>query len=383
MAEYAERLKKLPPYLFAEMEQMKAEKKKQGVDLIPLGIGDPDLPTPEFVIESLTEEAKKDANHKYPTSQGEQDFKEAVATWMKKRFNVEVNPDTQVCASIGSKEAIANVSRAFVNPKDKVLCPDPAYPVYSQASTVFNDGEPILIPLKKENAFLPKLEDFENTGAKVLYLNYPNNPTGAIATKEFLRQTQEFAEKEDLAYCFDNAYSEFTFDDYKAPSALQFGEKVVEFHSLSKTFNMTGDRIGFTVGDEKIISGLKKVKSQVDSGPPIYIQKAAITALESYSGSQPPREVSENMKEYEERRNVLVEGLQKKGFDAVKPKATFYIWMPVAGKSTDFCKKLLDVGVVTTPGIGFGKNGEGFVRFALTQKTERIKEALERIEKKL
>jgi len=379
--EYAKRVQRLPPYLFAEIEKLKAEKKKQGVDLIPLGIGDPDLPTPQFVIDAIEEELRKDENHKYPSSEGEKDYREAVAAWMKTRFGVDVDADKQVCCCSGSKEAIANIARAFVNPGDNVLCPDPAYPVYGQGATVFCDGNPVKMPLKREKGFLPELKNFSGSKAKMAYLNYPNNPTGAVATKDLMKEAQEFADREGLVYCYDNAYSEFTFDGYKAPSALEFGSNVAEFHSFSKTFNMTGDRIGFVVGDEKIVSGLKKIKTQIDSGTPMYLQRACIKALEAYEGKNPPREVRENMKEYERRRDVLCGGLRKLGFDAEKPKATFYFWLPVEGSSAEFCKKLLDVGVVITPGIGFGENGEGFVRFALTQPIPRIRDALERMER--
>ena len=379
--DYANRVQRLPPYLFAEIEKLKAQKKKEGVDLIALGIGDPDLPTPKFVVDAIAEEERKDEWHKYPSSEGEGFYREAVAAWMKSRFGVDVDPATQVCCCSGSKEAIANIARAFVNPGDKVLCPDPAYPVYAQGATVFCDGEPVKMPLKRENGFLPELEAFAGSRAKMFYLNYPNNPTGAVAEAGFMKQAQEFADKEGLVYCYDNAYSEFTFDDYKAPSALEFGDNVAEFHSFSKTFNMTGDRIGFVVGNEKIVSGLKKGKSQIDSGTPMYLQAAAVAALESYEGKTPPSEVRENMKEYERRRDVLCDGLKKLGFDAEKPKATFYFWLPIEGSSSEFCKKLLDVGVVITPGIGFGDAGEGFVRFALTQPIPRIKEALERMGK--
>ncbi len=381
--EYSKRVQRIPPYLFAQIEKIKAQKRAEGVDLIPLGIGDPDLPTPKFVIDALVEEARKDENHKYPSSEGEKDFREAVVRWMKGRFKVELDPATQVTCMVGSKEGIANVARAFVNPGDKVLCPDPAYPVYSQGATILCDGEPVYLPLLEKNGFLPDLEkaQAQAKGAKMIYLNYPNNPTGAVADAKFMQKAAEFSEKNELVYCYDNAYSEFTFDEYVSPSALEFSPKCIEFHSLSKTFNMTGDRIGFAVGDAALVGGLKKIKSNIDSGTPMYAQRAAIAALQSYSGAQPPKEVRENMNEYAKRRDALVDGLRQLGFNAKKPKATFYLWVPTGGTpSTEMAAKMLDVGVVATPGTGFGPTGEGYVRFALTQPIPRIKEALERMQ---
>ncbi len=382
--EYSKRVQRIPPYLFAQIEKIKAQKRAQGVDLIALGIGDPDLPTPQFIIDALVEEARRDENHKYPSSEGENDFREAVARWVKGRFGVEIDSDTQITCMSGSKEGIANVARAFVNPSDKVLCPDPAYPVYSQGATMLCDGEPAFMALLAENNFLPNLDDAEKQAknAKMIYLNYPNNPTGAVSDNAFMEKAAAFAEKHNLVYCYDNAYSEFTFDEYCSPSALEFTQNCIEFHSLSKTFNMTGDRVGFAIGDAALVGGLKKVKSNIDSGTPMYVQRAAIVALESYSGKQPPKEVRENMKEYEKRRDVLAGGLRQLGFNATKPKATFYLWVPTGGTPAgELVTKLLDVGVVATPGTGFGPNGEGFVRFALTQPIPRIKEALERMQK--
>ncbi|MEM3399529.1 MAG: aminotransferase class I/II-fold pyridoxal phosphate-dependent enzyme [Candidatus Micrarchaeia archaeon] len=379
--EYSERLKKLPPYLFADIEKKIAEKKKAGVDIISLGIGDPDIPTPEPIRKKLSEEAFAPNTHNYSLSQGEEEFREAVAEWYKKRFGVSLDPKKEVIALIGSKEGLANIARAFVNPKDVVLVPDPAYPVYAQGATTLCDGVPVKFPLLEENDFLPVLDSLDAKNAKMMYLNYPNNPTGAVATREFLKEAVHFAEEKGIILCYDNAYSEFTFDDYIAPSALEFGMDCIEFHSCSKTFSMTGDRIGFAVGNADIVEGLRKVKTQIDSGPSVYVQRAAIAALNSYKGKERPPFVNEIMLEYERRRDVFVRGLNKIGLKCKKPKATFYIWLRVRGSSVDFVNKLLDVGVVATPGIGFGEYGEGFVRFALTQPIERIKEALERMEK--
>ncbi|MBS7655677.1 aminotransferase class I/II-fold pyridoxal phosphate-dependent enzyme [Candidatus Bathyarchaeota archaeon] len=378
------RLDKLPPYLFAEIEKIITQKRKEGKDLISFGVGDPDVPPPKFILESLAREALNPKNHNYSFSQGEEEFKRAVAEWYKKRFNVDLNPETEVTALIGSKEGLANISRAFLNPGEKVLVPDPAYPVYLNGATLLNDNIPVFMPLLEENNFLPKLNKLNVENVKMMFLNYPNNPTGAVINKEKLEEVVEFAKENNLIICYDNAYSELTFDDYKAPSILQVGdskEYAIEFHSCSKTFSMTGDRIGFAVGNAELIEGLVKVKSQIDSGPQVYIQKAAVKALESYTSNQPPPYIKERNEIYRKRRDYLVEELNAMGLKCYKPKGTFYIWAKCFGKSIDFVKKLLEVNVVTTPGVGFGKYGESYIRFALTIPLERIKEACERVRK--
>lgn len=380
---YAERLQRIPQYLFAELERLTAEKKKAGVDVISFGIGDPDIPTPRFILKVLAQEAKNPNNHNYPSSQGEQDFREAVARWYKTRFNVDLDPARQVCNLIGSKEGIANIGRAFVNPGDRVLVPDPAYPVYANGSTILNDGVPVIMPLLEENDFLPDFDAIDKEEvkkAKMIFLNYPNNPTGAVCDKQFLKTAADFCEENNLILCYDNAYSEFTFDNYVAPSIFEVTSNAIEFHSCSKTFCMTGDRCGFAIGDEEIVTGLKKVKPNVDSGLPVYIQKAGIAALNSYTSAEKLREVKKIMREYQRRRNELIKCLEAIGLKCRKPKATFYIWLKIPGEdSIAFAKKALDVGVVVTPGVGFGKYGEGYIRFALTQPRERIKEAVERL----
>lgn len=384
--EFAHRIRKLPPYVFAEMEKLITEKKSQGVDLISLSIGDPDLPPPPFVLDALKEEAANPKNHNYSFSQGESSFRQAVAGWYKKRFHIDVNPETEVIALIGSKEGIANIARAFINPGDHVLVPDPAYPVYANGSTLLSDGVPVAMPLLEENGFKPDIELVKEENSKMMFLNYPNNPTGATVDKAFLKQMVEFAEENNLIVCYDNAYSEITFDSYKAPSILEVEgamEVAIEFHSCSKTFNMTGDRIAFAVGNKQLISGLTKVKSQIDSGPPVYIQKVAAKALETYSSNRPPEFLEKNNQTYKERRDALVKCLSTMGFKCNKPKGTFYVWLNCKGDSMEFAKKLLDVGVVVTPGIGFGKYGENYVRFSLTQPKEKIEEACERMSKTL
>jgi LL-diaminopimelate aminotransferase len=384
--EPTDRLKRLPPYIFAELEKVINEKKRQGIDLISLSIGDPDIPPPQFVLDALKEEGSNPKNHNYSFSQGEPDFKEAVAEWYKGRFSVNLDPKTEVIALIGSKEGLANIARAFVNPGDRVLVPNPAYPVYANGATILSEGVPVTMPLLEENGFKPDLDSVDLKGVKMMFLNYPNNPTGSTMDKKSLKAVVDFALENNIILCYDNAYSEITFDGYKAPSILEVPGSIdvaIEFHSCSKTFSMTGDRIGFAVGNSQIISGFLKVKAQVDSGPPSYIQKVAVRALESYVNGKPPESVRNAARTYGERRNVLVTGLRKLGLKCAKPLATFYVWARCGGSSMDLAQKLLDVGVVTTPGIGFGEYGEGYIRFSVTQPKEKIKEACERIGKAL
>ena len=379
--DYADRIKRLPPYLFAEIEKKINEKKAQGIDLISLSIGDPDLLPPKFVIEALKQEVADLKNHNYSFSQGEPDFRQAVSEWCKKRFNVDLQPD-QVVALLGSKEGIANIARAFVNPSDYVLVPDPAYPVYANGSTILCDGTAVPMPLLEENNFQPDFESINTKKAKMMFINYPNNPTAATIDKKFLEQTVDFAKDNNIMICYDNAYSEITYDGYRAPSILEIDgamDVAIEFHSLSKTFNMTGDRIGFAVGNKTLIAGLTKVKSQIDSGPPVYIQKVAVKALGAYSSSEIPEFLKQNNQTLQERRDLLVETLCKLGYKCDKPKATFYVWVNCKGDSIKFAAKLLDVGVAVTPGVGFGKYGEGYVRITFTQPRERIAEACNRI----
>lgn len=380
-AEFAERIKRLPPYLFAEIEKQMKEKKSKGIDLISLSIGDPDLPPPQIILDSLREEAANPKNHNYSFSQGEPDFREAVTKWYKIRFGVDLEND-QVVALLGSKEGIANVARAFVNPGDRVLCPNPAYPVYENGSTILCDGVPAIMPLLAENGFKPNFSILNARGVKIMFLNYPNNPTAAIIDKALLRDAVDFARENKIILCYDNAYSEITYDGYRAPSILEIEgamDCAIEFHSLSKTFNVTGDRIGFAVGNPQLVCGLAKVKSQIDSGPPVYTQKVAVKALDTYTSSEPPEFLRKTNEILKERRDLLVDTLCKIGFNCTKPKATFYVWVNCKGSSIEFASRLLDVGVAVTPGIGFGVHGEGYARMTFTQPAERIKEACERI----
>ncbi len=379
--EFADRVKRLPPYLFAEIERLIKEKKAQGIDLISLSIGDPDLPPPKFIVDSLKIEVADLKNHNYSFSQGEPFFRQAVADWYKNRFHVDLEQD-QVVALLGSKEGIANIGRAFVNAGDRVLVPDPAYPVYANATTILNDGIPVLMPLLEEHGFKPDFSTLDVERAKMMWLNYPNNPTAATVDRAFLREAVDFAIDNNIILCYDNAYSEISFDNYKPPSILEIDGAVdvaVEFHSCSKTFNMTGDRIAFAVGNKQLINGLTKVKSQVDSGPPVYIQKVAATALASYNNDEQPVYLKKQNEIYQERRDTLVDALCDIGFKCEKPKATFYAWVNCKSNSIDFASKLLEVGVAVTPGVGFGKYGEGYVRMTFTQPVERIREACRRI----
>lgn len=382
--EYANRLKMLPPYLFAEIEEKVERKRKEGADIIDFGIGDPDLPTPKPIVDFIKQELENPENHRYPSSAGEADTRRAIARWYKERFNVDVDPNGEVAILIGSKEGLANICRAFVNPGEKVLAPDPAYPVYAQGAALLTDAVPLRFPLLPERGFLPDMESLP-TDARMVYLNYPNNPTGAVCDEEFLLGASRWCIETDTILCYDNAYSEMTFDDYVAPSALQVaqGDGTIEFGSLSKTFNMTGYRIGYAVGDADLISGLKKVKSQIDSGAPKFLQRAVTMSLGEYRKGDRPQMVQDNIAVYQKRRDVLVGGLRKLGFKVDPPKATFYLWLKVDGPSLKFAETMLNAGIVVTPGVGFGKNGEGYVRMATTQSVQRIEEALERMSKVL
>ncbi len=316
---------------------------------------------------------------------GEEDYRAAIARWYKVRFGLGLDLDKEVSHVMGGKEGVANIARAFINPGDIVLCPNPGYPVYANGGTKLCDGEPYLMPLTKKNNFLPDLEVIDTDilkKAKLMYLNYPNNPTGAIAPIEYLKKVADFAEDYKFIIVYDNPYSEFTFDDYIAPTILQISQEHVEINSASKMFNMTGFRCGWIAGNADIIAGLRKVKSQIDSGGSIFIQKAVIKGLNEFKSEKKPEIVQKSMTIYQERRDVLIKGLNDMGWKTDKPKATFYVWTQLPEgeeNSMEFVKKLINVGVIITPGTGFGEYGEGFVRFALTQPVERIKEALERI----
>lgn len=380
--EPAERINQLPPYLFAEIDRVKQEVKNKGLDIIDFGIGDPDLPTPKHIIDAMKMEVESPENHQYPSYEGHIRFRESVATWYQKRFTVDLDPITEVVSLIGSKEGIAHIPLAFNNPGDYNLIPDPGYPVYN-IGTLFAGGKSHLMPLLKENGFLPDLKAIPSDIAhksKLLFLNYPNNPTGAVAGKDFFNDVVSFAKEYNVIVCHDAAYSEMSYDGYKPVSFLEVdGAKDVgvEFHSLSKTYNMTGWRIGFVVGNSDVVSALGKVKTNIDSGAFQAIQFAAVEALE---GNQSCVDDMRNI--YQERRDTLVSGLNDIGFQVELPKATFYLWfnVPDGYSSQAFATHLLsNEGLVLTPGNGFGKYGEGYIRMAMTVTKERCEEAIERI----
>jgi len=354
------------------------------VDIINLGIGDPDQPTPNNVIEKLRESVKDPKTHDYPPYAGTAEFRQAVALWYKNRFGVDLDPDNEVMALIGSKEGIAHIFLAFNDPGDFSLIPDPGYPVY-KTGTLFANGFPYIMPLLEKNNFLPDLEEIDEEIAqktKLMFINYPNNPTAAVANKDFFEKVVKFAKKYDILICHDFAYSEMTFDNYKASSFLEVeGAKNVgiEFHSLSKTYNMTGWRLGFVVGNKKAISALSIIKTNIDSGAFKAIQQAGIEAL-----TGPQDNIEKMNKIYTGRRNVVINGLNKLGWNLKPTKATFYIWIPTLNKmsSMEFSNLLLEkTGIIVTPGIGYGEYGEGYVRIALTVDEKRLEEAIERMEK--
>ncbi len=382
--EKAERLKQLPPYLFQEIDRLKAELISKGVDVINLGVGDPDLPTPRHIIEALQKAAEDPSTHQYPSYSGMNDFRISVANWYRRRFGVELDPIEEVVTMIGSKEGIAHFPLAFINPGDLALVPTPAYPVY-HVGTLFAGGESYFMPLLDENEFLPEVAAIPPDiarRARMIFINYPNNPTGATAERSFYEKVLAFAREYEVIVCHDAAYSEMAFDGYRPMSFLEIAgakEVGIEFHSLSKTYNMTGWRLGFAVGNRKLLQGLGQVKSNIDSGAFNAIQMAGIAALEGNQAC-----VKEMQQTYQERRDLLIAGLRGVGLKPTVPKATFYVWCPVPQgyTSSEFTSLLLkECGIVTTPGSGFGVPGEGFVRMALTVGKERIGEAVARIRK--
>lgn len=379
---WAKRIADLPPYLFAEIDAKKNEMRAKGMEIIDLGVGDPDIPTPDFIIEALKKAADDPKNHRYPSYEGMPAYREAVAEWYKERFGVSLNPVTEAVALIGSKEGIAHTPLAFLDPGDVGLYTDPGYPVYP-TSISFAGGIPHAVPLLKENGFLPDLdaipEDVKQK-AKIFFVNYPNNPTTAVADADFYKRLVEFGQKYNILICHDAAYTEIAYDGYEPFSFLQFDgakEVGIEFHSLSKTFNMTGWRIGFAVGNPKAVGGLGKIKTNIDSGAFQAVQAAGIEALKHYKLG-----LEDRKKIFQERRDIFCKGLDEAGLSYEKPKATFYIWfeVPEGLTSKEFSAKLLtDTGIVVTPGTGFGKYGEGYARISTTFSTDKIIQAVERL----
>jgi len=378
----SKRTENLPPYLFVEITRKIAERKAKGEDVISFAIGDPDIPTPPHIIDRLCQAAQDPANHRYPETAGLPKLRQAIAEWYKKRFGVSLDAGKEVLPLIGSKEGIAHIALCLIDPGDIALVPDPAYPVYS-ISVILAGGEPYYLPLTEENNFLPNLDAIPGDvlkKAELLWVNYPNNPTGAVADLDFFNRLVKFAQQHNLAICHDGPYSEVAFDGYQPVSFMQADgakEVGVEFHSLSKTYNMTGWRIGMVVGNPILVDALKRVKSNLDSGIPQAVQYAAIGAL-----TGPQDCIQEHNTTYQRRRDLIVNTLNSIGLEAKPPKASLYIWakVPEGYTSIDFTNSLLEeVGVVVTPGVGYGKNGEGYVRLSLTIPDAELVKGLSRL----
>jgi len=357
----AKRIENLPPYLFVEINRKIAEKRARGEDVISLAIGDPDIPTPPHIIERLCRAARDPSNHRYPETEGLPRLRQAISSWYQRRFQLSFDPDKEVLPLIGSKDGIAHIALCFIDPGDIALVTDPGYPVYS-IGTMFAGGESYLLPLTEDNDFLPDLDSIpaDVAGkAKLLWINYPNNPTAATADIDFFERVVAFARKYDVAVCHDAPYTEVAFDGYRPPSFLQAPgakEVGVEFHSLSKSYNMTGWRVGMAVGNESMVNALMRVKSNIDSGIPGAIQHAAIDALLGDQGC-----IAEHSAIYQRRRNMVMKTLEKTGLKARLPRASLYVWarVPEGYTSIEFCTRLLDeASVVVTPGSGYGKYGE-------------------------
>jgi len=378
----ARRIEKLPPYLFVEIAKKIAERKSRGEDVVSFAIGDPDIPTPPHIIERLSQAARDPDNHRYPESEGLPELRDAIAEWYGQRFGVALDPDKEVLPLIGSKEGIGHIALCFIDSGDLALVPDPGYPVYS-IGTMFAGGETYPLPLTEENDFLPDLDEVPPQiahKAKLLWINYPNNPTAAVAGVEFFAKVVDFALRYDLAVCHDAPYTEVAFDGYRPISLMEVpgGKEVgVEFHSFSKSYNMTGWRIGMAVGNPQMVNALMRVKSNLDSGIPQAIQYAAIEALRG-----PQDCIAEHNAIYQRRRDLMVGVLNEIGLKVKPPQASLYLWVkiPLGFSSTEFAAELLDeAGVVVTPGIGYGRYGEGYIRLSLTIADDRLEEGITRL----
>jgi LL-diaminopimelate aminotransferase len=379
----SERLRKLPPYLFAEIDRKKKAAIAAGRDVINLGVGDPDRPTPPAIIASLQHHALNPAFHQYALDQGAPELRRSIAAFCKKRYAVDLDPDTEILPLIGSKEGLAHFPLAILNPGEISLVPDPCYPVY-RSSSMFAGADVYTMPLEPGLGFRPDLDAIPAdvySLARLMFLNYPNNPTGGTADLAFFEKTVELARAQNFVIAQDAAYNEMFFEQ-PAPSILQVAgarDVAIEFHSLSKTFNMTGWRVGFAIGGAPMIAALGQIKANVDSGIFTAIQFAARTALDDYDEFTPPIRAL-----YKERRDAFLAALKKIGWDVPAAQATFYVWIPCpAGyTSTELCARILEeADVVTTPGIGFGRTADGYIRAALTVETPRLVEAVERIGK--
>jgi LL-diaminopimelate aminotransferase len=379
---FSQRVENLPPYLFVQISKKIAAKKARGEEVISFGIGDPDIPTPQPIIEELCRTARDPANHRYPESEGLPELRQAIALWYKNRFSVILDPEKEVLPLIGAKEGIAHIALCLIDPGDIALIPDPAYPVYAIGTNLCG-GKPYYLPLNENNHFLPDLDSIPADilkKATILWLNYPNNPTGATADLSFFNKAVEFAQKNGLAICHDGPYTEVFYDNYKPVSFMQAAgarEVGIEFHSLSKSYNMTGWRIGMAVGNAKIIDALRRIKSNLDSGIPQAIQYMAIKAL-----TQSQDCIAEHNRIYQKRRDRVVQTLDKLGIKTNLPRASLYIWAkcPRGYSSAEFAEDLLEqVGVVVTPGNGYGPNGEGYVRLSLTISDQMLEKGLTRL----
>lgn len=378
----AVRLQHLPPYLFARIEEKIAQARERGERLISLGIGDPDSPTPQNVVAELERAARDPANHRYPTSAGLLEFRQAVASWYQERYGVGLDPRTEVVTLIGSKEGIAHFSMCYVNPGDVNLVPDPAYPVY-KIGTILAGGEPYAMPLRVGNDFWPDFSQIPGEvarKAKIIFLNYPNNPTAAVTSRERFQEAVAFARSYDLIVCHDAAYTELTYDGYRAPSFLEVPgarEVGIEFGSLSKPYNMTGWRLGWAAGNPEIIQALTTLKSNIDSGTFQAVQYAGIKALRAAQDN-----IEKMRRLYQKRRDLFVDGLNSLGWHLDRPKGTFYVWAPVPQGYTSgqFAEEVLEkAGVIITPGNEYGPSGEGYFRASLTTEEDLLRESLERL----
>ncbi len=365
----------LPGYPFVELERKASRIKASGKRLFDLSIGDPDLPPPGFVVEAVRDALNDPRSSRYPSSRGDQEVRKCIAEWVKGRFNVEIDPESQVCVLIGAKEGLAQIARAIVNPEDIVTAPEPAYPVYFRTGCRLVEGQLRTLVLDAENGYLPVLE--QAAGSRLLYLNYPNNPTGAVASDSFMTELADLVDSEPgLTLAYDMAYSEVCFDK-PARSILEFTKRAVEFHSLSKMANATGYRIGFAIGDPDRIAALIRVKEEVDSGAPLPMQRALQAVLSRYEGKKPPDEITAFMEIYRNRKERLTSAVKEMDYQVFNSNATFYVWFKVGDDETSFISAALDKGILLTPGSGFGVAGRGWVRASVTTSDQTIDNAIE------
>ena len=380
--QFSERMNRVPPYLFVQISRKIAEKKAQGIEVISFGIGDPDIPTPDYVVDALGDASHDPPNHRYPESEGLPEFREGVADWYLRRFGVELDPEKEVISLIGAKEGIGHVSFCFLDAGDVALVPDPGYPVYAMG-TLFAGGESYMLPLTEQNDWLPDLDAIPDdiaSKAKLLWLNYPNNPTGAVTDLDYFSKAIEFAKTYDIAVMHDACYTEVAYDGYRPPSFLQADGAMdvgIEFHSLSKSYNMTGWRIGMAVGNAEMIEALLTIKSNLDSGVPQAVQHMAIEAMK-----RPLESVDDRNAVYQARRDRIVPVLKDMGMKVESPKAGLYIWagVPEGYTSAEFAEKLLeDTDVLMIPGGNYGAAGEGYVRLSITLQDDLIDKALDRV----